>query len=237
MKIYDGDTFKIVLRRYSDPDRKNLAYHAAKYLGKADVDNIKRPLRIIKEGHVPEIFRGEFVEFEFVDVSAEVYWHLVTYTTRMMRVSGGNRALTSDDFTMPGDKIKNPSLVENTIQSNMDGYAMLLDAGETPQVARSSMPFAAKLNPFIYQFNFLTLMESLFKQRIWEKGAQSNTAKVVKGMFEICHSIDPELWDTAYDYFGTPMVEWRMIRDRLRKHEPELYDRLMNEYGTLKSMW
>jgi hypothetical protein len=99
------------------------------------------------------------------------------------------------------------------------------------------MPTAAKLNPFIYQFNFLTLMQSFFKQRIWEKGAQGNTVKVVRGMWELCHSQDPDLWDTAYDYFGTPMVEWREIRDRLRKHEPELYERLMKQYGPQKSMW
>lgn len=166
---YYGDTFKIYLRRYSDPKRLNLARNAAVYLGKKDRDNIRRPLRIIKMGHVPEIFRGEHAEFEFVDVSKEVYDHLVTYTTRNMRVAGGNRALTSDDFTMPSDKMKNPESVKTAIQDSMDNYKNLLEDGETPQVARSAMPVNAKMNPFVIQFNFLTLGQSLFKQRLWEK--------------------------------------------------------------------
>jgi thymidylate synthase ThyX len=237
MLTYEGDTFKIVMRRYSDPDRLNLAYNAATYLGKSDKDNIRRPLSIIKQGHVPEIFRGEHVEFEFIDVSKEVYDHFVTYTTRDMRVAGGNRALTSTNFTIPSDKMKDPANVWRHVNESFEHYVSLLESGETPQVARAAMPTAAKLNPFIYQFNFLTLMQSFFKQRIWEKGAQGNTVKVVRGMWELCHSQDPDLWDTAYDYFGTPMVEWREIRDRLRKHEPELYERLMKQYGPQKSMW
>lgn len=237
MKVYEGDTFKIVLRRYSDPDRLNLAYSAATYLGKSDKENIRRPLTIIRQGHVPEIFRGEYAEFEFIEVSKEAYDHIVTYTTRTMRVAGGNRALTSQNWTMPSDRVKNPQLVSNAIESSFENYRQLLEAGETPQVSRSAMPVAAKMNPFIYQFNFLTLMQSLFKQRIWEKGAQGNTVKVIKGMYELVHSQDPELWDCAFDYFGEPMVQWREIRDRLRKHEPELYERLMKQYGDQKSMW
>lgn len=237
MNIYDGDTFQIILRRYSDPNRLNLAYNAATYLGKDDKDNTRRPLSIIKQGHVPEIFRGEIVEFEFIDVSKEVYDHLVTYTTRNMRVAGGNRALTSDSFAMPSDRVKDHRLVYSMIQSSMDSYQVLLESGETPQVARSAMPVNAKMNNFIFQFNFLTLMQSVFKQRIWEKGAQGNTCKVVLGMWELVHRQDAELWHTAYDYFGEPMVAWREVRDRLRKHEPELYERLMKDYGTQKSMW
>lgn len=237
MTTYEGNGFKINMRRYSDPDRLNLAYHAAIYLGKSDIENVRRPLSIIKQGHVPEIFRGEFVEFEFVDVSKEVYDHIVTYTTRQMRIAGGNRALTSENFAMPSDRMKDPAKVYNAIESSFENYQGLIEAGETPQIARSAMPVNAKLNRFIYQFNFLTLMESLFKQRIWEKGAQGNTVEVVKGMFELCHSQDPELWDVAYDYFGTPMIEWKLVRDRLRRDDEKLYKYLMQQFGTQKSMW
>lgn len=217
MNIYHGDTFKIKLTRYSDPDRTNLARNAAIYLGKPDRDNIRRPLSIIRQGHVPEIFRGEYAEFEFIDVNVEVYWHLVTYTTRNMRASGGNRALTSDSFTIPSDKVKNPGLVSNMVESSMDAYRYLLSEGETPQVARNAMPFAAKMNPFIYQFNFLTLMQSLFNQRIFQKGAQGNTVKVVRGMWELVRAQDPELWDVANEYFGLPAREWRNTGEKMKK--------------------
>jgi Thymidylate synthase complementing protein len=257
--MYEGDTFKIILTRYSDPKRLNLARNAAIYLGKSDRDNIRRPLNIIKQGHVPEIFRGEHAEFEFIDVSKEVYDHIVTYTTRNMRVAGGNRALVSDDFTMPSDKMKDEARVRLAIDGSMKNYQWLLEIGETPQVARSAMPVNAKMNPFVYQFNFLTLGAAIFPQRIWEKGAQSNTAKVVKGMWELCHNIDPELWDTFYEYYGIPMLEWKEVRKKLKKHnftigqllnelhkhalegtenpDTPVIDYLVKRFGEMKSMW
>lgn len=252
--MYVGEGFTIVLQRYSDPERLNLARNAAIYLGKKDRDNVRRPLNIIRQGHVPEIFRGEHVEFEFVDVSKEVYDHLITYTTRNMRATGGNRALVSQDYTMPSDRMKNPNLVEEAIVQSMDAYKALLDAGETKQVARSAMPVSAKMNPFVYQFNFLTLGESLFKQRIWEKGAQGNTVKVVQGMYELCRTIDQELWDTFYEHRGTPSLQWEEVRKRLKKEkltvaqfieelqngqngDKDLVEYLSERSGSLKSMW
>lgn len=253
--VYHGDTFQIILQRYSDPHRLNLARNAAIYLGKSDRDNIRRPLSIIRQGHVPEIFRGEMVEFEFVGVSKEVYDHIITYTTRNMRATGGNRALVSSDYTMPSDKMKNPMVVERAIRDAMNDYKILLDSGETKQVARSAMPVSAKMNNFVYQFNFLTLGESVFKQRLWEKGAQGNTVKVVLGMFELCRYIDAELWDTFYEHKGTPAIEWEEVRKRLKKNKltvREMYvdteleypyqditvlEYLTKKYGEQKSMW
>lgn len=250
--VYIGDTFKIILKRYSDPDRMSLAESAAIYLGKPDRDNTRRPLSIIKQGHVPEIFRGEHAKFEFVDVSKEVYDHLVTYTTRDMRAAGGNRALTSDDFALPSDKVKNEEAVRMNIACSFTAYQELLELGETTQVARSAMPVAAKMNPFVYQFNFLTLMQSVFNQRIWQKGAQGNTVKVVKGMFALVHAQDAELWDTALEYFGVPAVEWRNAGQKLKRmnvgdfvHEIQMrsipddnvWEVIRGLYGEEKSMW
>ncbi|MFC8686060.1 FAD-dependent thymidylate synthase [Brevibacillus porteri] len=215
--VYQGDTFKIVLHRYSDPERLNAARNAAIYLGKSDRNNTRRPLSIIKMGHVPEVFRGEYAEFEFIDVTKEVYDHLITYTTRNMRVAGGNRALSSDDFALPSDKVKDPQTVQDAIDNSMWNYKQLLENGETKQVARSAMPIAAKLNPFVYQFNFVTLMSSIFPQRLWEKGAQGNTVKVVNGMWELVRHIDMELWDTVYEYHGEHVVEWKLVQKQLRK--------------------
>lgn len=258
---YEGDTFAINLTRYSDPQRLNLARNAAIYLGKKDRDNIRRPLNILRDGHVTAIFRGEHAEFEFIDVSKEVYDHIITYTTANMRATGGNRALVSRDFTPPSDRMKNYTLVEHNINRSMENYRELLESGETKQVARSAMPVAAKMNNFIYQFNFVTLGESIFKQRIWEKGAQGNTVKVVKGMYELCSYVDPELWDAFYEYKGTPALQWEEVRKRLKKEnltvhqllnelhalalEPEsgqnpnegIIDYLVKRSGGLKSMW
>src|SRR5690625_1226624 len=234
--IYQGDTFQIKMHRYSDPERLNAARNAAIYLGKPDRDNIRRPLSIIRMGHVPEVFRGEMVEFEFIDVSKEVYDHLVTYTTRNMRVAGGNRALTSDGFTLPSDKVKDLDSVESEISRSMSAYESLLQSGETPQVARSAMPIAAKLNPFVFQFNFVTLMH-IFSQRLWQKGAQGNTVKVVHGMWELVHGTDAGLWDTVREAMGEDMESWKEVRKKLKRDIPDLYNLLINEYGQTKSMW
>src|SRR5437763_10724739 len=125
---YDCGTFKIYLRRDSDPQILNLARNAAIYLAKKDKHNIKRPLNIIRDGHVTAIFRGEHAEFEFVGVTKEVYDHIITYTTANMRAAGGNRALKSDDFVMPSDKMKDPDRVRDNNIRAMDGYKDNLEA-------------------------------------------------------------------------------------------------------------
>jgi hypothetical protein len=134
-----------------------------------------------------------------------------------MRVAGGNRALTSDDYTLPSDKMKYPDFVDDMVSGSMNNYRKLLEAGETPQVARAAMPTSAKLNPFVYSFNFVTLGTAFFKQRIWEKGAQGNTVKVVKGMYELCEYMDAELWETFYEWYGEPATEWVEARRKLKK--------------------
>lgn len=253
LPVYQGDTFKIVLTRYTDPQRLNAARNAARYLGKADIDNVRRPLSIIRQGHVPEIFRGEFAEFEFHDVSKEVYDHIITYTTRNMRVAGGNRALTSDSYTMPSDKMKDPNYVQGAIEQSISAYKSALLSGETPQVARAAMPTAAKLNIFVYQFNFLSLGQAVFKQRIWEKGAQGNTVKVIQGMYELCKHMDEELWNTFFEWHGTPSTEWTEVRRKLKKKKYNVRDlinilqefnsdddaewAIRESFGHQKSMW
>lgn len=253
MPVYHGDTFTIKLVRYSDPHRLNAARNAARYLGKSDIANTRRPLSIIRMGHVPAIFRGEMAEFEFTDVSKEVYDHLATYSTANMRVAGGNRALKSDGYTMPSDKMKHEKRVREGIKGSMHEYHALLNSGETPQVARSAMPVNAKLNTFVFQFNFLTLGQSVFKQRIWEKGAQGNTEKVVQAMYELVEFMDSQLWMTFYEWYGKPATDWVEVRRKIKKknitfaefvelvgHEDEerlLEDLLVEIYGEQKSMW
>jgi len=262
---YVGDTFEIRVTRYSDPERLNLARNAARYLAKPDVNNIRRPLNILRMGHVPAIFRGEHVEFEFHGVSKEVYDHLIVYMTADLRVSGGNRANTSDDVTYPSDKMKDEWRVKQMVDESFNRYEVLLETGETPQVARSAMPVAAKLNTFVYQWNFLTLGASIFPQRIWQVGAQGNTKKVVQGLWELCRFHDNELWDAFYECCGVPAIEWSEVRRKLGKKkvtlgqmfnmladlqykanqegnldevgEMLLEDFLKKEYGKQHSMW
>lgn len=252
--IYEGDTFKIEMTRYSDPERLNMAHSAAIYLHKPDTNNTKRPLRIIRDGHVPAILRGEMAEFVFHGVSKEVYDHLVTYSTMNMRVAGGFRANVAEGYTMPSDKTKLPSLVEHILKENYNNYLTLAHS-ETPQVARAAAPINVKMPPFKMQFNLLTLAQSVFPQRIWDKGAQGNTVKVVEGMYRLVYEQDPELWATIYTYMGEPMTNWKHAYRKMVKQNVSLRDLkkalqeyeghddeyaiyvISNIYGKAGSMW
>jgi hypothetical protein len=226
------------LVRYSDEQRINLARNAAIYLGKDDRDNIRRPLTILKKGHTLEIFRGEYAEFEYEGVSKEVYDHLTTYTTRNMRIAGGNRALTSNSYVLPNDRMVSPSKVEKYIQANMENYNNLCSF-ETPQVARSAMPCSAIMHPFVLQFNFATLIQAIFPQRLWTNGAQANTRIVAMKMFNELLEVDEELWRVAEEYNGIIAQSWMQAYRNLVKtpQGKKVIENLINEHGKTKSMW
>lgn len=228
----------IDLIRYSDRFRLNLARNAAIYLGRDDENNIRRPLSILRAGHTLEIFRGEYAEFVFEGVTKEVYDHLTTYTTRNMRVANGNRASVSTGFSTPSDKTNDDSNVFKTVCEAMDRYHDLARL-ESPQVARSAMPCGAHMNKFVIQFNFATLMQAVFPQRLWSHGAQGNTTKVVAQMFALVKLVDEELWTTAEQCFGSGMIAWQAAYRRLCKTEQgrALIDDIIAAHSKQKNMW
>lgn len=229
---------EVELVRYSDRGRLNLARNAAIYLGKEDRDNVQRPLSILRSGHTLEIFRGEYAEFSFKGVTKEVYDHLTTYTTRNMRVTHGNRASLSDGFSLPRDRMNDSSAVSGVISRAMQAYHDLASL-ESPQVARSAMPCGAHMNEFVLQFNFATLIQAVFPQRLWTRGAQGNTRYVVGEMFKLVKLADEELWSAAEKYFGFTVQAWMQAYRRLSKtHEGmETVRHIIDAYGSQKSMW
>ena len=80
-------------------------------------------------------------------------------------------------------------------------------------------------------------------------------------MFELCRAVDCELWDTFYEYKGTPVLEWEEVRKKLKKENltvnqlfmelstlaldsgtsqngnESVIDYLVRRSGGLKSMW
>ncbi|GAX90635.1 FAD-dependent thymidylate synthase [Effusibacillus lacus] len=231
---------RVKILRYSDPDRLSLAKNAAIFLGKMDEENTKRPLNMLKMGHT-SVFRGEHVKFEFWTTKV-VYDHLVTYTTAQMRACGGLRANEAHHFIPPVDA---PELYEIG-QKHLETYKMLVHGIDPEtndptermrlQTARSVAPISVELH-YILQFNFLTLMEAVFPQRIWEPGAQPDTFEVVNMMWEQVREHDSELWDLAKDIYGPEAIAWKKARNRLKKENPELFAEIMEKYGQLKSMW
>ncbi len=235
-----NNRFEVNVLRYSDPDRLSLAKNGAIFLGKADEDNIRRPLNMLRMGHT-SIFRGEHVKFEF-KTSKVIYDHLVTYTTAQVRACGGLRANEATEFVAP---LGAPELQELGERHLADYRALVqgIDPETNDPVekkrlqdARSVAPMSVKLH-YILQFNFLTLMEAIFPQRIWEPGAQPDTFEVVSEMFAQVREYDPELWDLAKEIYGPEAIAWKKARMKLKKEDPQLYEQIMNRYGQLKSMW
>jgi hypothetical protein len=236
-------TFDVKLIRYSDPERKYLAHAAAVYLGKPDIDNINRPLNIMKKGDTLAIFRGESARFEFRTTKI-VYDHLITYTTANMRACGGLRANEATVFVPPAedDDPIYKQLGEKHLQAYRDLVHGIHPETQDPQkkkrlqAARSIAPMSVQLH-YIFEFNFATLIEAIFPQRIWTPGAQLDTKQVVQRMFELVREQDPELWDLAYELYGPEAQAWKRARLKLKKENPELFKKIMDEYGSVKSMW
>ncbi len=235
--------YEVTLIRYTDPDRRSLAHAAAVYLGKPDTDNVKRPLSIIKKGDTLAIFRGESARFEFY-TSKVVYDHLITYTTLNMRACGGLRANEATTFVPPAED-DDPIYVEIG-NRHLDAYRRLVHGlrpdSEDPadrkrlQAARSIAPMSVQLH-YLLDFNLATLIEAVFPQRIWSPGAQLDTQQVVSRMFDCVRAVDPELWDLVYEHYGPEAHAWKRLRQKLKRSDPELFEKLLREYGAVRSMW
>ncbi len=238
-----SDTSSVKLIRYTDPTRQSLAHAAAVYLGKPDTDNVKRPLNIIKKGDTLAIFRGESARFEF-RTSKVVYDHLITYTTMNMRACGGLRANEATVFVPPVED--DDPIYKEIGEAHLEAYRKLVHGidpqTEDPihkkrlQAARSVAPVSVELH-YMMEFNFTTLIEAVFPQRIWTPGAQLDTRQVVMKMFALIREEDPELWDLIHDYYGPEAQAWKRLRMKLKLDQPELYEKLMAEYGVVRSMW
>ncbi|PWI57924.1 FAD-dependent thymidylate synthase [Sulfoacidibacillus thermotolerans] len=235
--------FQVKLLRYTDPDRRSLAHAAAVYLGKEDVDNVKRPLSIIRKGDTLAIFRGESARFEFY-TSKVVYDHLITYTTLNMRACGGLRANEATVFIPPGED--SDPIYQQLGEAHLSAYRQLVHgldpqtedpiAKKRLQAARYIAPVSVQLH-YVLDVNFATLIEAMFPQRIWSPGAQYDTRKVVQEMFRLVHEQDPELWDLVYEYYGPEAYAWKRLRSKLKRERPELFDQIMKEFGGVRSMW
>lgn len=233
----------VKLIRYSDPERKSLAHAAAVYLGKSDTDNVKRPLNIIRKGDTLTIFRGEYARFEFESTKI-VYDHLMSYTTYNMRACGGLRANVATKFVPPAED--NDPLIEELGNNHLKSYQSLIE-GINPntsetiqkkrlQAARSIAPMSVTLH-YIFEFNFATLIEAIFPQRIWLPGAQLDTKLVVDEMYRLVHEQDPELWNLVYEYYGPEALSWGKVGKKIKKDNPKLYYEMINKYGNIESMW
>lgn len=219
---------RVIVLRATDRGRKSSAFSASLYLGKyTEMDDINRFQRMVKMGHSYEPIRGESISFLFIGVSKPAYDHLITYTIRNRRVAGGLRANEPWGFVVPYEA-KDKETYLNIAMEQLERCQQLIrraqdetseeKKNEQLQAVRSLYPTGVILPPFQFDFSEEALVKNIFRQRIWEKGAQGETADVVNDMWHAVRSLDPEKWDLLYDYHGPHIVShlkaMRTLRDK-----------------------
>lgn len=220
---------RIIALRSTDTARMYSAFKAALYLGKYDdMDNTERFLsKMVKAHHSYEPIRGESILFLFIGVGKPVYDHMVTYTVgRPTRIAGGQRANLPWGYEVPTEA-KNPqAYIERAmplIQEVVDLTKRDSDK-EQMQAARSLLPVGYIMPPFLMEFSEEALIKSVFRQRLFERGAQGATVDVVADMWECCMALDSQKWETLKDYHGPHTIAWEKAMRTLRDKEYTIAD-------------
>ncbi len=218
---------RVIALRATDMDRLSSAFKAGLYLGKYDdMENTERFLtKMVKAGHSYEPIRGENVLFLYIGVGKPVYDHMVTYTVgRPTRIAGGQRANLPWGFEIPSElKGDNTKFFDAGMEAvnYIIGLTKETDGElgkQQIQVARSLLPVGYIMPPFLFEFTEEALVKSIFRQRLWEKGAQGATVDIVNDMWKCVLQLDEEKWTTLLDYHGPHIARWekamRTLRDK-----------------------
>ncbi|WJJ55314.1 hypothetical protein QB910_000070 [Dabrowskivirus KKP3916] len=262
---FEGNTVvqhgRVIIARTTDETRLSSAFKSSIYLGKYnDMANTKRFLdNMVTAHHSYEPIRGENVLFLYIGVGKPVYDHLVTYSVgRPSRIAGGQRANVPWGFEVPVEA-KNKDLYYASLDT-VKAVAVLAkkERQEQMQAARSMLPVGYIMPPFMMEFTEEALIKNVFKQRLFEKGAQGATQEVVADMLKALHMIDPEKWERLEDYHGTHIQRWEKAMRTMRNKRPtvedfyqsikgmamgdflqaDLYELVLEQYGKLPpSMW
>lgn len=253
---------RVIAYRSTDNERLFSAFKAGAYLGKYDdMQNTERFLnKMVKSHHSYEPIRGEAVSFLFVGVGKPNYDHLITYSSgRYTRIAAGQRANLPWGLEIPVETKDKTGYVDRNWQRILDVINVIGKGEEKPEIkeqlqaARSELPVGYIMPPFIFEFSEEALAKHVFRQRLWEQGAQGGTVDVVKDMLECCLALDEDKWTTLIDYHGIHTVAWekamRTLRDKgltfkqlceqyKEDENTPLHEILMRTVGKLpKSMW
>jgi len=218
---------RVVALRSTDESRLSSAFKASLYLGKYnDMDNTDRFLySMVSAGHSYEPIRGENVLFLFIGAGKPVYDHLVTYTVgRPTRIAGGQRANVPWGFELPVEA-KNPEEYQAELERIRDVIRLAKqEHAEQMQAARAKLPVGYIMPPFLMEFSEEALIKNVFRQRLFEKGAQGATVEIVADMLEACLAVDREKWELLIDYHGPHTAQWEKAMRTLRKERYSLAD-------------
>lgn len=218
---------RVIALRGTDESRKSSAFKASLYLGKySDMANTDRFLHsMVTAGHSYEPIRGELVLFLYIGVGKPVYDHLVTYTVgRPTRIAGGQRANVPWGFELPVEA-KNKEEYQEELERIRNVIRLAKqDRLEQMQAARAKLPVGYIMPPFLMEFSEEALIKTVFRQRLFEKGAQGATVDIVADMFEACIKLDPEKWNFLIDYHGPQIQQWEKAMRTLQREAYTLDD-------------
>ncbi|QQE80220.1 hypothetical protein [Alicyclobacillus sp. SO9] len=224
---------RVIALRATDQNRLSSAFKASLYLGKyKDMANTDRFLRsMVSAGHSYEPIRGESVLFLFIGIGKPVYDHLVTYTVgRPTRIAGGQRANVPWGFELPVEA-KNPEEYKEELERIRDVIRLAKqEKSEQMQAARAKLPVGYVMPPFLMEFSEEALIKNVFRQRLFERGAQGATVEITADMLEACLQIDREKWEFLMDYHGPHIAQWQKSMRTLRKEE-YTFANLMEQFG------
>lgn len=228
---------RVIALRHTDRQGLSSAFSSSLYMGKYDdANNVNRLYNIIESGHSFDALRGESISFLFIGVSKVAYDHLVSYTVRNRRICGGMRANAPWGFVIPTEAQDKNIYIKN-MKMYMDIYMTAIKQGETTQAARALLPASFVFPPFQIDFNEEALAKHVFKQRIWQAGAQGETKNVVFSMYQCCKTINPDKWQILEKSMKEPHMNHR-IMTRFQQSEPDAYQAFIEHYSVPeKSMW
>jgi hypothetical protein len=220
---------RVIALRCTDKNRLISAFKSAVYLGKyKNMDNVNRFLRnMVEAGHSYEPIRGESILFFYIGVGKPVYDHLTTYSVgRTTRIAGGQRANLPWGYEK-AHELKEAKGADQLVEQDIEKirHVIAISKGlheehdkQQLQALRNSLPVGFIMPPFLLEFSEEALIKNIFKQRIFEKGAQGATVDIVKDMWNCCIQLDKDKWMKLYDYHGPHVQGWmqamRTMRDK-----------------------
>jgi len=219
---------RVIVIRHTDRERLFSSFKSGFYHAKYnDLCNTSRFLsRIVPSHHAYDPLKGENILFLFIGVGRPVYDSLITFSVgRPTRIAGGLRHSLPWGIEVPVETKDREAYVVSNMQRVRQVVNIMSKGLQKPEnkkeleLALSELPFGYIMPPFLLEFSEEALVRNVFKQRLWEQGAQErSTFDVVKDMWDCCLALDEEKFNILLDYHGPHTVAWeeamRTLRDK-----------------------
>lgn len=201
---------------YTDPNRDTMAQICRIYMGMPDLDKT-RPLRLI--------VREEDSFLECLDIQVRVISTVAcrdqAFRNRLARAvaARGFRANVPSQILPPIELQGDPrklAIFEEKAARIINDIDELIELGFKPQEARG-LAAMHSVCEWSYRVNARLLAHSIFKDRLWTKGAQKEIRIFAQRLWDQLYAKDPELWSYIEWVYGPETLEWRRLGKEIRK--------------------